>query len=80
MGPRDRPVWTPLLLVAALFVGLVFGTATLSSNTMADLVGLIYLLGSPVLYRRLRSILAADAGLSLRSSIRHAWRDGLSRG
>lgn len=45
----------PVIATIALLLIVVMGTAMLASNTLADLVGLIYLLVSPVIYRFLNA-------------------------
>lgn len=54
-GPPGYTVWLPVVVtVVGLFL-LVFGLARFVSNMWADLLGLFYLLASPLIYRFLRS-------------------------
>lgn len=53
----------PVIVTGGLFVVVVGGVALLASATLADLVGLIYLLASPAIYRGLRAITAAESGV-----------------
>lgn len=54
-------VWMPAVAVAALLFLLVFSVAAVSSNTMADLVGLFYLMAAPFLHRWLQSAVGTSS-------------------
>lgn len=56
--------WMPVIVTGGLFVVVVGGVALLASATLADLVGLIYLLASPAVYRGLRAIADAESGVA----------------
>lgn len=56
----DYRVWMPAVAVAALLFLLVFSVAAFSSDTVADLVGLFYLMAAPFLYRWLRSVVGTS--------------------
>lgn len=51
----DPALWMPITVTIGLMFLLVFAVASLASNTIADLVGLAYLLASPLIYRALRT-------------------------
>ncbi len=43
--------WTPAIVTVALLPVVTFGVAMVASNMLADLVGLLYLLSTPGIYR-----------------------------
>lgn len=51
-------MWLPEFVTGLVFVILVGGTALAASPMFADLVGLMYLLASPFVYRAIRTVLA----------------------
>ncbi len=53
-------VWLPAVVTLAVWIGLLFFIAALLSNMWADLIGLLYLLASPFIYRGLKSIIGVD--------------------
>lgn len=53
--------WLPELVTGLVFVILVGGTALAVSPMFADLVGLMYLLASPFVYRGIRTVFAWGA-------------------
>ena len=48
--------WLPVLATGLGFVVVVGGAALLASATLADLIGLVYLLASPAIYRGLVAV------------------------
>lgn len=55
-------VWLPPVVTLTAWILLIFAVDSVSSKTMADLVGLLYLLVSPFVYRELKSLLLDVTG------------------
>lgn len=54
-GRVDVRTWLPLVVTVAAWVLVVYVTARLVTDTWADLVGLLFLVASPFLYRLITS-------------------------
>lgn len=62
--------WLPVVATVSLFLLIVFATDAVASRTWADLVGLLYLVASPFLYRSLRSAVSESMPAAIRTVVR----------
>lgn len=61
-GRFGYEIWLPSVLTVALLFIVVFVTAWLVSNTWADLIGLFYLMVSPIIHGFLKSLMRERPG------------------